>query len=932
MRSLKIYFFFFCLSFSVYGQSSYSYYSSSEKETVFYDSFLNNNKYWSTSSSERSSGNIISGKYYWKSNTSSVATTDKTISISTAKDFEIEGKFLVLESKKKTVLHSLVWGGLGNKRYYFGYTQNGDFRISYYDGTSYTALKDWTNSTSIYSSSYNKLTVRKVRSKMYFFINEKLVHTMPFKTFFGNKIGFQAASSSELKIDYLRVSYVKKSYNNTTITSNGDAFFKEDFYSNSRNWSSRNDSYVSNGYYYLKGTSESTHTSRKYIDIDTSKDFEIKGRFMRLSGGKTSNLQSLIWGAGSTKKNYFGFTADGSYRISYYDGSKYYAHKDWTKNSAVSKYGYNEMKIRKVKSRMYFYINGTFVHSMPFKSFYGNYFGFQASTATKLKIDYLYVSYLAKSKTDYSAFATKDKEYIFEDQFSNNNNSWSTGTSGKTYGRVSNGTYLWKSYQEKSSWTSHKNIYIDQKRDFEIEARMKYVSGKKTSGIMLKWGSDSSENYNIEFNGNGKYWIGSYVDGEYIASKSWTASSYINKETYNKLTVRKIGKKYYFFINEKYLHAMDYRAFFGDKVGFTTPPQSSIEIDYLKINYLDKNNKKKKEDVIVYNNPPEIKITEPGVIADRGFKIVKVKSIKVAGFANDKDGIAKVTVNNQRATLYTDGSFDRYVDLINGDNKITITATDTKGKSSTKSITLNYNTPKIVKNVVTEKKQRRLALVIGNSNYAYASKLRNPVNDANAMKTKLEGLGFTVLKFVNGDQNTIKRAIDEFGKQLKNYDIGLFFYAGHGVQVNGSNYLVPTDAKIESEDEVEYDCVKADRVLSKMKSAGTKTNLVVLDACRNNPFERSWSRSASGNGLAFMNAPRGSLIAYATAPGNTASDGLGKNGTYTGALLKEMDKENITILEMFQNVRAQVIKVSKGKQTPWESTSLTGNFFFKKTQ
>ena len=160
----------------------------------------------------------------------------------------------------------------------------------------------------------------------------------------------------------------------------------------------------------------------------------------------------------------------------------------------------------------------------------------------------------------------------------------------------------------------------------------------------------------------------------------------------------------------------------------------------------------------------------------------------------------------------------------------------------------------------------------------------------------------------------------------------MFFYAGHGVQVNGSNYLVPTDAKIESEDEVEYDCVKADRVLSKMKSAGTKTNLVVLDACRNNPFERSWSRSASGNGLAFMNAPRGSLIAYAPAPGNTASDGLGKNGTYTGVLLKEMDKENITILEMFQNVRAQVIKISKGKQTPWESTSLTGNFFFKKTQ
>lgn len=927
MKLLKLSLALFFVSLSGYSQSSYSYFSNSEKETIFYDTFLNNYKNWSTSSTNKSKGYINNGSYFWEATTSSVATTKKSISIDSNKDFEIEGKFLVQQSKKRTILHSLIWGGLLNKKYYFGYTQNGDFRISYYNGKEYVALKDWTNSTSIYSSSYNKLTVRKVRSKMYFFINEKLVYSMPFKSFFGSDVGFQAASNSELKIDYLKVSYVKKSYNNTVV-SDGENIFEDDFYSNKNNWSLKNGSYVSSGYYYLNANSNATSTSTKYINIDTSKDFEIKGRFMRLSGGKTSNLQSLIWGAGVTKKNYFGFTADGSYRISYYDGSKYHAHKDWTRNSSVSKYGYNEMKIRKVKSRMYFYLNGTYLYSMPFKSFYGNNFGYQASTSTKLKIDYLYVSYISKSKTDYNAFTQNDKEYIFEDQFTNNNNAWSLGTSGKTYGRIYDGAYTWKAYQEKSAWTSHKTIYIDQKRDFEIEARMKYFSGKKTSGIMLKWGSDSSNNYNIEFNANGKYWIGSYSDGEYIASKPWTISSAINKEAYNKLTVRKIGNKYYFFINNKYLHSMDYRAFFGDRVGFTTPGNSTIQIDYLKINYLDK---KKKQNIVVYNKAPEIKITEPSVIPDRGFKVVKVKSVKVAGFANDTDGISKVTVNNLRATLYTDGSFDKYIDLINGNNKITIVATDTKGKSSSKSITLNYSVPKIVKNVVTEKKQRRLALVIGNSNYTHASKLRNPVNDANSIETKLEGLGFKVLKYVNSDQNTIKRAIDEFGKQLKNYDVGLFFYAGHGVQVNGSNYLVPTDAKIENEDEVEYDCVKADRVLSKMKSAGTKTNLVVLDACRNNPFERSWSRSASGNGLAFMNAPRGSLIAYATAPGNTASDGLGKNGTYTGALLKEMDKENITILEMFQNVRATVIKESKGKQTPWESTSLTGNFFFKKT-
>jgi len=129
---------------------------------------------------------------------------------------------------------------------------------------------------------------------------------------------------------------------------------------------------------------------------------------------------------------------------------------------------------------------------------------------------------------------------------------------------------------------------------------------------------------------------------------------------------------------------------------------------------------------------------------------------------------------------------------------------------------------------------------------------------------------------------------------------------------------------------VEYDCVRAGRILAKMENAGTKTNIVILDACRDNPFERGWHRGAKGNGLAFMNAPSGSLVAYATSPGNTASDGSGSNGLYTSALLKHINSPNISILEMFQSVRKTVKEGSGGKQIPWESTSLEGNFYFKK--
>ena len=226
------------------------------------------------------------------------------------------------------------------------------------------------------------------------------------------------------------------------------------------------------------------------------------------------------------------------------------------------------------------------------------------------------------------------------------------------------------------------------------------------------------------------------------------------------------------------------------------------------------------------------------------------------------------------------------------------------------------------------KKGDRLALLIGNSNYIHGGSLPNPVNDVRAMEQALEGLGFTVMKYENCSQKTMKKAMDNFGRKLKGQDVGLFFYAGHGVQVRGNNYLLPVDAKVENANDAEYDCVRADRVLAKMESAGSSTNIVILDACRDNPFERSWRRGTEGTGLAFMNAPSGSLIAYSTAPGKTALDGRGKNSPYTSALLQHIQTPNITVLQMFQRVRSTVFDRSGKQQTPWESTSLKGDFYF----
>ena len=224
--------------------------------------------------------------------------------------------------------------------------------------------------------------------------------------------------------------------------------------------------------------------------------------------------------------------------------------------------------------------------------------------------------------------------------------------------------------------------------------------------------------------------------------------------------------------------------------------------------------------------------------------------------------------------------------------------------------------------------EKRLALVIGNGNYDFGGTLANPENDAKAISNKLRELNFNVIEHVNLDQRSMKLAIDDFGAKLKSYDVGLFFYAGHGVQVDGNNYLIPSDARLGDENDVEYNCVRAGRVLGKMESANSKTNIVILDACRDNPFERSWNRGLKGKGLAFMNAPSGSLIAYATSPGNTASDGTGENGLYTEALLEHIGITNLSIENIFKRVRIRVEEKSNGMQIPWESTSLKGSFYF----
>ncbi len=221
---------------------------------------------------------------------------------------------------------------------------------------------------------------------------------------------------------------------------------------------------------------------------------------------------------------------------------------------------------------------------------------------------------------------------------------------------------------------------------------------------------------------------------------------------------------------------------------------------------------------------------------------------------------------------------------------------------------------------------QRKALVIGNAAYKNYP-LKNPVNDATGMANALKKNGFQVTLLKNAGQRKMEEAIHHFGRQLQRGDVGLFYFAGHGIQHKGRNYLIPVNARILDEADVKYKAVDAGTVLSKMELAGNDVNIVILDACRNNPFARNF-RSIERRGLVQMSQPTGSLVAYSTAPGSVSEDGRGKHGIYTGFLLEYMNKPGLTIEQVFKQVRKSVRKKTGNRQVPWENSSLTGNFYF----
>jgi len=225
--------------------------------------------------------------------------------------------------------------------------------------------------------------------------------------------------------------------------------------------------------------------------------------------------------------------------------------------------------------------------------------------------------------------------------------------------------------------------------------------------------------------------------------------------------------------------------------------------------------------------------------------------------------------------------------------------------------------------------QTRLALVVGNGAYGSVPALDNPTADSQLMAQSLEAAGFRVTLINDADQITMNRAIAQFGRDLRaagEDTTGLFYYAGHGVQSFGSNYLLPTDISLTDAADLPLVGIEAQAVLRQMASARNRTNIVILDACRDNPFEAI--ASLDDNGLAEMKAPTGTFLSYSTAPGAVALDGLEGNSPFTAALASHIPQPGLAIEQLFKSVRNDVLRVTNGRQVPWDTSSLTQDFQF----
>ncbi len=820
-------------------------------KTVMYDSFYSNRNQWAISNTDDIELKIKNSKYYFSHKRDKKgwsSTLNKFIN--TNRNFKIEAKIEKISGIKDNGF-GLIWGREdASNQNQFTITASGSYSIDKYKNGDFTAIKGWTKSSAIKKGNYatNTLTILKEGNRLKFYINDEYLFSKNFEDFYGNRIGFIVFERQKIAIDYLSISYTDEKPNTNNIlvnnnTTRGDLIINEQFSNNDNEWlvnNNENTKYsVKYGKYYFKHKPDkggyATYLSKYFND---SRDFEIETKIDKISG-VTNYAYGILWGKKDNNSFRFYISSAGYYKVVRKKKGDEEKIISWTKSSYINtgNGASNTLKIRKQGEKYKFYINNSYVNQMDFEPFHGDKIGYVVFNRQEIAIDYLTVNYLKKSNNN--VVTTKTISAPLFENFTSNTNGWIMEDSESYSAAIANGKLLIDKKQKGGIFVS-RNIDINTNKDFIIETSLSKVRSANAGLYGITFGRKNSSNeYSFLISNSGDYMLRKFDNDKYHKLIPFTESSAINKNigSTNKIKIVKSGNLLRFYINNQYVNEYEFGRFFGNKFGYTVFYNQKIAVDYLNIKYQSSS----------FNNPPVIAITSPNVEAKRGFKIVKTKKILVRGKATDKDGIYEVSINGIEAHVAEDGTFSANVPLKFGTNKLIVTATDIKQKSSTKTFTIKRKSPNVNNDdvVVVNNNDDNLdigfgkyyALLIGISDYG-DSAIPNlegmPKKDAqdlgNVLINKYNFKRENVVILNNSPTaNQIMKEFYKLKQKVTSNDNVLIFYAGHGVydKKNEIGHWLPSDADME----YELNLISNTQVVDYLKSIKSKHTLLISDAC-----------------------------------------------------------------------------------------------------
>jgi hypothetical protein len=399
---------------NVWKPMNYSGIRATDKRIIFVDDFIDNRSNWPTGVPNLSLGKVEDGHYYWESFTNEASVCWRTIKeLDENSDFEIETQIKFI-SGDEAAENALIWGKSENGEFDFGFSGNGNYTSSEYTKLNgYSDIIPWSTAGYFNKGNYNKLTIRKVNNHFYYFLNDFLIHSMPYRPFYGKKIGFQVGNKSIIHVEYLYIFQLVNPINShfDIINSFNSAYdgipdnsksdiFSDQFNDNKHNWNRLNEyteCKLINGFLSLTSLNEKSQIAMQNINIPQNEDFEIETSIKFVTGDlKTANF--LQWGRSDndTKRQDFGFTGMGSYTIDNYNGSVWEDIVPFKSSTLLKKDDFNILTIRKIGNNYFFYLNKTFVFTCPFLAFYGSKVGFSVAGKSTILIDYLRVSKIFK--------------------------------------------------------------------------------------------------------------------------------------------------------------------------------------------------------------------------------------------------------------------------------------------------------------------------------------------------------------------------------------------------------------------------------------------------------------------------------------------------------------------------------------------------------